>query len=225
MKDPEYTNPVYAEALREQHRLRGLLRHEPLPADLRLVGGADVSFNRFGKTFWGGLVVCDAEDGFRVVDSSVVRMEVDFPYLPGLLGFRETPVLAEAYRRLRTRPGVTLVDAHGTAHPRRFGSAAHLGVVLDVPTVGSAKSRLCGEFEEPAAGRGSFSALLLDGEVIGRALRTRDGVAPVFVSPGHRCDLESATALVLRCSPRYRIPQPIRLAHDLVNEARRAGRG
>lgn len=220
-KDPEYSNPRYAEAVAEQRRLRALLRHAPLPGGARLVGGADVSFNRFGKIFWGVVIVCDAQEGFRVVDRSVVRMEVDFPYLPGLLGFRETPVLAAAYEGLRTKPQVTLVDAHGTAHPRRFGSAAHLGVVLDIPTVGSAKSRLCGEFDEPAPERGAFSPLTLDDEIVGRVLRTRTGVNPVFVSPGHRCDLESATALVLRCSPRFRIPEPIRLAHELVNEARR----
>jgi deoxyribonuclease V len=223
MKRPDYRNPRYATALEEQERLRISRLDCPLPPLVRLVAGADCSFNRFGKTFWGGVVVCDAEDAFRAVDAAVVRMEVDFPYLPGLLGFREVPVLSEAFSRLKVVPEVTLVDAQGTAHPRRLGSAAHLGVLLDVPTVGCAKSLLCGTFQPPATDRGNWSPLMDGGERIGAALRTRAGVAPVFVSPGHRSDLESSLALVLRCAPRYRIPQPIRLAHELVNEARRAG--
>ena len=196
-------------------------RDAPLPQAFHLVAGADCSFNRFGSTFWGALVVCDAEDTFRVVDSAVVRMEVDFPYIPGLLGFREVPVLAAAFAKLKTKPEVTLVDAHGIAHPRRLGSAAHLGVVLGVPTVGCAKSLLCGTFVEPGEGRGCGSPLMDDGERIGAVLRTRAGVAPVFVSPGHLSDLPSSTDLVLHCTPRYRIPQPIRLAHELANRARK----
>jgi deoxyribonuclease V len=222
VKRPDYKNPRYAEALLEQERLSALRREVPLPPRPRLVAGADCSFNRFGSTFWGGVVVCDAEAGFEVVDSAVVRMEVDFPYLPGLLGFREVPVIAAAFSGLKVRPGVTLVDAHGTAHPRRFGSAAHLGVELGIATVGSAKSLLCGSFEGPGEERGAWSPLL-DGEVcIGAALRTRAGVQPVFVSPGHLSDLPSSIALFLRCAPRLRLPEPIRLAHELMNRARRA---
>jgi deoxyribonuclease V len=189
------------------------------------VAGADCSFNRFGSTFWGGVVVCDMEEGFRVVDQAVVQMEVDFPYLPGLLAFREVPVLCAAHDRLGVKPEVTLVDAHGTAHPRRFGSAAHLGVVLDVPTVGCAKSPLCGTFEAPGSERGAWSPLSLEGDIVGAVLRTRSGVAPLFVSPGHRCDLPSALALVLRCAPKFRLCEPIRLAHELVNRARKDGWG
>ena len=221
MNRPEYGNPRYRAALEEQERLRGLLRGAPLSGHLRLVAGADCSFNRFGTTFWAGLVVCDAEDTFRVVDSAVVRMEVDFPYIPGLLGFREVPILAAAFAKLKTKPEVTLVDAHGTAHPRRFGSAAHLGVELGIPTVGCAKNLLCGTFVEPGKGRGCWSPLVDAEEPIGAVLRTRTGVAPVFVSPGHLSDLPSSMDLVLLCTPRYRIPQPIRLAHELVNRARK----
>ena len=220
-RDPEYRDPRYAQAVEEQRRLRGKVRLEPLPSGLRWIGGADVSSNRFGRTFWGGIVVCDAASSFEAVARSVVRMEVDFPYIPGLLAFREVPVLEAAWERLERKPEVLLVDAHGLAHPRRMGCASHLGVRLGVPAVGCAKSRLCGEHEEPAAQRGAFSPLLMDGEVIGRALRTRTGVKPVFVSPGHLSDLASAAELVLRCSPRYRIPEPIRLAHEAVNAVRR----
>jgi deoxyribonuclease V len=169
------------------------------------------------------MVVCDAQAGFRVVERAVVRMEVDFPYIPGLLGFREVPVLARAFEALSLKPEAILVDAHGTAHPRRFGSAAHLGVVLGVPTVGSAKSLLCGSYDEPPPQRGGWSPILLDGTVIGAALRTRSYVRPVYVSPGHLSDLPTAVALVLACSPLYRLPEPIRKAHGAVNEARRSG--
>lgn len=221
MKVPDYDDPVYRDAIAEQARLRERLLLSPLPEGASLIAGADVSSEFHGRTFWGGFVVCDALEGFRPVCSSVVRMEVGFPYIPGLLAFREVPALSAAYERLPVKPEVTLVDAQGTAHPRRFGAAAHLGVVLDAPTVGCAKSRLCGEHDEPGGRKGDWSALVHEGEVVGRVLRTRLGVAPVFVSPGHRSDLESASALVLRCAPRYRIPEPIRLAHALVNEARR----
>ncbi len=221
VRRPEYRDPRYQRALEEQERLRASRRECPLPPESRLVAGADCSYNRFGSTFWGGIVVCDTEESFRVVDQAVVRMEVDFPYLPGLLAFREVPVLRAAFDELRIKPDVTLVDAHGTAHPRRFGSAAHLGVILGIPTVGSAKSLLCGTFDQPREEHGSWKPILLDGDVVGAALRTRASVAPIFVSPGHICDLPSAIALVMRCAPRLRIPQPIRLAHDLVNEARR----
>ena len=222
-KRPDFSHPRYRRALEAQEALALRRVEAPLPEGLRLVGGADVSFNRFGSTFWGGVVVCDAADGFRPVDSAVARMEVDFPYIPGLLAFREVPVLAEAFGRLRVRPEVLLADAHGTAHPRRFGSAAHLGVALEFPAVGCAKSLLCGEVEEPGPRRGAWTPVVLEGEVVGAALRTRAGVKPVFVSPGHRSDLPSALALVLRCAPRWRIPEPLRLAHAAVNEARRRG--
>lgn len=225
MRPPQYSDPRFAEAQAEQDRLRGRLLPCPLPENPRLVGGADVSFHRFGRTFWGAVVVCDAGREFAVVDRSEARVEVDFPYLPGLLAFREVPALAAAFARLSVRPEVLLCDAHGTAHPRGFGAAAHLGVVLDLPTVGCAKTLLCGTHGPLAPARGARAPLRLGGEVVGAALRTRQGVSPVYVSPGHRCDLDSALELVLRCAPRFRLPEPNRLAHALANEARRADAG
>jgi deoxyribonuclease V len=218
---PRFEDPRYVAAVAEQVRLRGLRSERPLPPGLRFVAGADVSCHLWGRTLWGGFAVCDLEEGLAVVDSAVARLEVDFPYIPGLLAFREVPVLEAAFSRLRVRPDAVLVDAQGTAHPRRFGSAAHLGVVLGVPTVGCAKSRLCGDFVEPGGGRGDFSPLRADGETIGAALRTRSGVRPVFVSPGHLSDLPSSIGLVLRCTPKWRLAEPVRKAHILVNDARR----
>lgn len=210
-------------ALSEQARLSALRREAPLPPRPRFVGGADVSCAFHGGTFWGAIAVLDLEAGSGLADWAFARRDVSFPYIPGLLAFREVPVLQEAFSKLKTRPEVLLVDAHGTAHPRRFGSAAHLGVVLGVPTVGCAKNLLCGTFSEPGPRRGDWSPLLLDGEPVGAALRTRPGVKPVFVSPGHLADLPSSLALVLRCLGRFRLPEPLRAAHGLSNGARRGG--
>lgn len=221
MEVPAYRAEVFRAAVEEQARLKGALVRCPLPNPVRFVAGTDVSSARFGRSFWGAVVVCDMEEGLAPMDRATARVESDFPYLPGLLAFREVPALAAAFARLRVRPEVLLCDAQGTAHPRGFGAAAHLGVVLDIPSVGCAKSRLCGEYEEPGDERGAWSPLALKGEVVGAALRTRAGANPLFVSPGHRCDLESALALVLACTPRFRLPEPARLAHQLSNTARR----
>jgi deoxyribonuclease V len=136
--------------------------------------------------------------------------------VPGLLAFREGPVILHALRRLKAEPDVLIFDAHGMAHPRRLGLATHLGVLLDLPSVGCAKSCLCGEYEEPGEEKGSWTHLYDDGEIIGAVVRTRDRVKPVFVSVGHRVDLESAVSLVLRCAPRYRLPETTRWAHRVA---------
>lgn len=212
---------LLARAREEQARLASFRQEAPLPSEVRYVGGADVSCSLWGRTFCGAVAVCDARAGLSVVDGAVARLEVDFPYIPGLLAFREVPALQRAFARLRVRPDVLLVDAHGTAHPRRFGSAAHLGVVLGLPTVGCAKSLLCGTFDEPGPNRGDWSPLLLEGETVGGVLRSRRGVKPVFVSPGHLADLPSSLNLVLACLGKYRLPEPLRAAHRLGNEGRR----
>ena len=151
-----------------------------------------------------------------------VTSEAAFPYVPGYLTFREAPAVEAAFSRLARRPDLLLVDGHGWAHPRRFGIACHLGLWLDLPTVGCAKSRLCGTYAEPGPERGARSPLVDRGEVVGAVVRTRPRVKPLFVSPGHRCDLEGAVALVLATSAKYRLPIPARLAHAYVNDIRRA---
>jgi deoxyribonuclease V len=148
----------------------------------------------------------------------VVDERVPFPYIPGLLSFREIPPLLSAWKRLRTRPDAIIVDGQGIAHPRRLGIASHLGLVLDVPTIGCAKSRLCGEHEEPAPERGSWTPLIHKDERIGAALRTRDGCNVVYVSTGHRVGLKSAISVVLAWAPRYRLPEPQRLADQLTRQ-------
>jgi len=193
----------------------------PLP-DWRTLAAADVSFNQGGDTLYAAVVVVAAET-FEVIERVGLASPAKFPYVPGLLSFREAPPLLEAFDRLKARPDVVLCDGQGVAHPRRFGIASHLGLRLGLPTVGCAKSRLFGEHDEPGPKRGDRAPLVdKEGALIGAVLRTKDRVKPLYVSVGHRCDLESAVALVLATTRKYRVPVPTRLAHDYVNEVRRA---
>src|SRR4051794_10197845 len=185
------------------------------------VAAADVSYNKFDKWLYAAVVVVRAGT-FEVVERAGVVAEARFPYVPGLLSFPEAPAVLEAFAKLERRPDVVLCDGQGLAHPRRMGLACHVGIWLDLPTVGCAKSRLVGEYEEPGPERGARAPLLDGGEVVGAVLRTRSRVRPLFVSVGHRCDLESAVAVVLDTTVRYRVPVPARLAHERVNEMRRA---
>jgi deoxyribonuclease V len=193
----------------------------PLPDAWRTAAAADVSFDRFSPTLHAAVVVVDRETG-ATLETAGVSAPAAFPYVPGLLSFREAPAVLAAFAKLRTVPDVVLCDGQGIAHPRRFGLACHLGLWLGIPTVGCAKSRLCGAHDEPGPRRGDRTPLVDRGEVIGTVLRTRDRVAPLYVSPGHRCDLESAVAVVLALVGRYRLPEPSRSAHNLVNDLRRA---
>jgi deoxyribonuclease V len=179
----------------------------------RIVAGADVSYK--GDVARAVFVVMR---GLELLEKVVVDEAVPFPYIPGLLSFREIPPLLSAWTRLRTRPDVIIVDGQGIAHPRRVGIASHLGLVLGVPTIGCAKSRLCGEYKEPASRRGAWSPLVHQGEQVGAALRTRDGCRVVFVSTGHRISLKSSISVVLACAPRYRLPEPQRLADHLTRQ-------
>ncbi len=189
-----------------------------------VIAAADVSMGKYDKNLAAAVVVMRA-DTFEVIERAGVVRPITYPYVPGLLSFREIPALLEVFEtRIKTPFDVVMCDGQGIAHPRRMGIASHLGLWLDRPTVGCAKSRLFGEFVEPGPGRGDRSELSDRGEMIGEVVRTRDRVAPVFVSPGHRCDFESATRLVLATSGKYRLPGPARMAHEFVNEVRRGGR-
>jgi deoxyribonuclease V len=201
-----------AEAIEIQKKLRDqVVRKGSLRP--RIVAGADVSYK--GEVARAVFVVMR---DLELVEQVVVDERIPFPYIPGLLSFREIPPLLSAWKRVRTRPDVIIVDGQGIAHPRRFGIASHLGLVLDVPTIGCAKSRLCGEHEEPPRERGAWTPLLHQGESIGAALRTRDGCNVVYVSTGHRIGLKSAISVVLACAPRYRLPEPQRLADHLTRQ-------
>ena len=187
----------------------------------QLVAGADLSYARFSKRCHAAVVVCQVQDNMKVIERAWVESELDFPYVPGLLSFREAPPLLQAFEQLKHRPDAVILDGHGLAHPRRFGLACHVGLLLDIPTLGCAKSCLVGTYADPAARSGSRTQLLDRGEVVGAVLRTRDDVKPVFVSPGHKLDLEGAVTTVLSCRTKYRLPEPTRLAHQFVNALRR----
>ncbi|HPD31071.1 MAG TPA: deoxyribonuclease V [Phycisphaerae bacterium] len=207
-------------AISLQQRLAGRIRIEPLRKMPRLVAGADVAFSADGRRCLAGVVVWDVEAG-EVVEERLAWRPATFPYVPGLLSFREAPAVLAAVRKLTLRPDVFMFDAQGLAHPRRMGLASHVGLLTDCPSVGCAKSRLCGEHGVPAAKAGSTVPLLDHDETVGVVLRTRDGINPVYVSVGHRVTLQDAVSVVMSCVTCYRLPEPTRLAHILVTRHRR----
>jgi len=192
-------------------------------AKVERVLAVDVSMDRFADWLAAAAVVCDVRNR-QVVASACVVEPIRFPYVPGLLSFRELPPILEAIGQLSVEFDAVVVDGHGLAHPRGLGIASHLGLWLDVPTIGLAKSRLCGTFEEPADEPGSTSPLILHDIKVGIALRTRKKAGPIFVSVGHRCRLDDALKLALRLKDNRRIPWPVRAAHEAANTGRRARR-
>ncbi len=206
------------QAVEVQRRLAAEVRLCPAPWPAR-VAGLDCAF--LGSRILAAAVVWDVAEG-AVVEQRTASAEVRFPYVPGLLSFREVPVLLKLLRRLRSPVDGMLCDGQGIAHPRRLGLAAHLGLIVGVPTVGCAKSRLCGTHEEPGWERGSVAPLWDGDERIGSVLRSRDGGRPLYVSPGHLTDHESSVAWVLAMGRGYRLPEPTRLADRLVAKVKRA---
>ncbi|MDD5126887.1 MAG: deoxyribonuclease V [Dehalococcoidales bacterium] len=178
----------------------------------RFIGGVDISVDRFRGTATAAVVVLDYP-ALEPVEIRIVQGKPGMPYIPGLLSFREAPLILEACAQLENAPDLLLVDGQGIAHPRRLGIAAHLGLWLEVPTIGCAKSRLCGDCKEPDNTVGSYTELSDNGEVIGAVLRTRNGVKPVYISTGHKINQLSAVQWVLRCCRGYRLPEPVRYAH------------
>jgi deoxyribonuclease V len=187
---------------------------------IRWIAGADVAYPVDGDTIFGAVVVLSFPD-LAIADESWVKGKAKFPYIPGLLTFREAPVLLEAFSLLRQRPDVILFDGQGIAHPRGFGLASHAGLLLGLPSVGCAKTRLVGEYRPVGRKRGSFSWLWFEGKKVGAAVRTRTGAKPVFVSPGDQITIRTAVRLVLAACKGYRLPEPIRRAHQLANRVGR----
>jgi deoxyribonuclease V len=201
------------EAIAIQQRLAAEVEREGEPNDVRRIAGVDISVDRARGVGTGAVVVL-SYPGLEVAEVAVEEAPLTFPYVPGLLSFREAPVLRAAFERLSGAIDLLLVDGQGLAHPRRFGLACHLGLLLDVPAIGCAKSRLLGEHDAPDEAAGSRADLIDRGELIGSVLRTRTGVKPLFVSLGHRIGLAAAEEWVLRCCRGYRLPEPTRLAHQ-----------
>ena len=201
-----------AEAYEIQRRLASQVSRRSEVDAPRLVAGVDISAPDRAGMAKGAVVVLSLPD-LALVESSVVEQGLSLPYIPGLLSFREMPLLLAACERLTLTPDLFIADAQGIAHPRRLGLASHLGLLLDVPAIGCAKSILCGSHGSLGEEPGSYASLLDNGEVIGAALRTKRGVKPVYVSIGHKVDLEAAIHWVLACCRGYRLPEPTRLAH------------
>ncbi len=187
---------------------------------IRLVAGADVAYSRDGDHLYGAVVVMEYPE-LKPFEETVVSDEVSFPYRPGLLFFREGPVLIKALKQLKRMPDIVIFDGHGIAHPRGTGIASHMGIVLDISTIGCAKGRLCGEEEPLAQRRGSVGFVRMDGRIIGARVRTKDGIKPVYVSQGYRVSLDDAIDVVLKTASSSRIPEPLRMAHILANKKRR----
>jgi deoxyribonuclease V len=181
-----------------------------------LVAGVDVGFEDKGKTTRAAIAVLDFP-ALTLHEQTIVRIPTTFPYVPGYLSFRELPGVMQALQKLRATPDLVLCDGQGIAHPRRFGLACHLGVLTGLPTIGVAKSRLIGQYQEPAASKGAWEPLWDKEEMIGAVLRTRDHVQPLFISIGHRVDLPTAVDYVLRCTTRFRLPETTRWAHKLAS--------
>lgn len=208
------------EAVRIQKQLRSQISIQAYTGVPRLIAGVDVSFTRFEREIYAGIVLLSFPE-MQVLSYVTVISESTFPYIPGLLSFREIPALLQAWKLLPHKPDLIVVDGHGIAHPRRLGIATHLGLELDVPTIGCAKKPLVGHFNEPGPALGSSTPVFDHGEEIGLSLRSKLNVKPIFISPGHRTDIPSSKELILACIRRHKLPEPTRQAHLVVNRLRR----
>lgn len=195
-----------------QTSLRYKVKIIPLRKKPKFIAGVDAAF--LDDMIIGVACLFEYPELLPVEDRFIIE-KVTFPYIPGFLSFREGPAIMAALNRLETQPDVTLFDGQGIAHPKGFGIASHVGVLLDIPTIGCAKSKLVGYYKEPGWGKGDLSPLIYNEKTIGAVLRTRDKVKPIFVSPGHRVDLKTSVEIVLRCTGRFRIPEPLRRADML----------
>ena len=195
------------------------LQENPQLAELHTVAGVDVGFEDEGRTTRAAVAVLDFPQ-LQLQQHAIARVPTSFPYIPGLLSFRELPAVLQAIQQLSLEPQVLLCDGQGIAHPRRLGIASHLGVLLDMPTIGVAKTRLVGRYEEPADERGAWSRLMDGDECIGAVLRTRQGVKPIFVSPGHKLSLRQSIDITMACTGRYKLPETTRWAHRLASDKR-----
>ncbi|MHB0913354.1 MAG: deoxyribonuclease V [Armatimonadota bacterium] len=215
IKDLHPWNVSVAEAAKIQLELRGQVSLDDEFGELRFVAGVDVSAR--GDEGRAAVVILTFP-GLEIVETATHAGPLPFPYIPGFLSFREAPLALAAFEKIERVPDMVIVDGQGIAHPRGLGIASHLGLFLDLPTIGCAKSRLVGTYEEPGRGKGSRSELLGREGRIGSVLRTRTGATPVFVSPGHKVGFDSSDRIVLACTTKYRLPEPTRDAHRLAGE-------
>jgi len=216
-KDLHSWNLSYSQARDCQKNLACKVQFIPLKKPPKLIAGIDCAFSKDGKKIIAAVVVLKLPD-FVPVETTTALRKVTFPYIPGLLSFREAPVCIAAVEKLKNEPDLFIIDGQGIAHPRRLGLAAHLGLFFDKPTIGCAKSRLTGSYEEPPSEKRACTLLTAQSETIGAVVRTRANVKPVFVSVGNKCLLKDAIEVILRCAVKYRLPEPTRLAHQTVGK-------
>ncbi len=212
-------NLQYSEAVKIQQELRDQLILEVPEMDLNLVAGADVSYSKGDDVFFSSVVVLEMP-GMSIIEEATAEGKVDFPYIPGLLSFREAPILIKAFEKVRSIPDAIIFDGQGTAHPRGIGLASHMGLILGLPSIGCAKKNLVGNYKPVGSEVGAYTSIKFKDDVVGAALRTKSNVKPVFVSPGHKMDVPSAIEIVIKTCRGYKLPEPTRQAHLLVNKAR-----
>ena len=210
-------NVDYKKAVEIQERLKKSIILKGSTKNCKLIAGADVSYTKGSEIFYASVVVFNLQTMERV-EEVTASGKVDFPYIPGLLSFRESPILLKAFAKIKSEPDVIILDAQGIAHPRGIGLASHIGLLLDKSSIGCAKTRLIGEYNEVGGEAGCHSQLTVKGKIVGAVLRTRKNVKPVFVSPGHKIDLNTSIDLVLKTCRGYRLPEPVRQAHKLVKK-------
>ncbi len=216
----DYSKLTIPEATVIQQNLRKQLDVAERDIAIRIIGGADISLNLYSTTVYAGIILLRFPD-LRPIGWSLVKAETHFPYVPGYLAFREVPALATAWQRLSVKPDVLVVDGHGIAHPRRMGIAAHFGIATGQASMGCAKKLLTGKYELPGVDTGDSRPILHGAEQIGHAFRSKKNTAPVFVSPGHLVGMANSLQIIQQCIGKYRIPEPTRLAHELVNRFRK----
>ena len=218
MRAPNIIWPKTIDYAREmQERDKKLVLIEPLHKEPEYVAGVDAAFSE-DRVYAAACLYCYPQ--LTLLEQAATDKHLVFPYVPGYLLFREGPAIIAALKKLKRKPDVILIDGQGIAHPRGIGSASHLGVLLDIPTIGCAKTRLVGKYRDPGERKGNWTELQFDGRIVGAVLRTRDRVRPLFLSPGHRIDLQSAIRIALGCVERYRMPEPLRGADMLSKRIR-----
>lgn len=213
--------PVEAIALQKNLAKMVRLDSSGIAENYRYVASCDVSFNKGSDQLYAAIAVTDIQES-KIVEEQALSGEMHFPYIPGLLSFRELPIILQGFSSLKIQPDLVICDGQGIAHPRRLGIASHLGIFLQIPTIGCAKKLLCGQHDELENYRGAASPIYHKQELIGYAVRTRENVKPVYISPGHLCDFSTAIQVILQVTSKYRLPDPIRYVHNLANAVRKA---
>jgi deoxyribonuclease V len=215
-----YESISIPQATQLQNELRQKIDISERTLNINTIGGADISLNLYSTTIYAGIILLSFPQLLPVA-YSLVKAETHFPYVPGFLAFREVPALVKVWEQMPQKPGVLVVDGHGIAHPRRMGIASHFGVVTGQVSMGCAKKILCGKYQEPGAEQHANSPILDKQEQIGYAYRSKAKTAPVYVSPGHLIGMNNSLQVMRQCVGKYRIPEPTRLAHELVNRFRK----